>query len=296
MIQGSLSLRAGVLYVARHEQTAHVRPYDLDGRALGPGFSFRSPSGEPIALGGIDVDADRRIWIADTSNASVRAFSVFGREAGGFASSSGLREDARGSLWSATDLAIRENDERRDVIVASGGWRRHGLQVYREDGSFVDSLRPDGSPLAKFSGLTRIGALGRWIFACETVAGRVQVFRDDDFHFAFRIPTRAGVRFEPVAVAPLDDGSAVLATRGSESALFLVDSAGRLKKVLAERGSEHGQVDEPGDVVIEQNKDRAVARIAVIDRDAERVQVFTLDGRCHGELGELPGHAIGDLE
>jgi hypothetical protein len=30
----------------------------------------------------------------------------------------------------------------------------------------------------------------------------------------------------------------------------------------------------------------------VIDRDGERVQVFTLEGRCHGELEVLPGRAL----
>ena len=45
MNQGSLCLRGGVLYVARHAQTAHVRPYDLDGRPLGPGYSFRGRGG-----------------------------------------------------------------------------------------------------------------------------------------------------------------------------------------------------------------------------------------------------------
>ncbi|MCC7011159.1 MAG: hypothetical protein IT454_01245 [Planctomycetes bacterium] len=296
MNHGSLSLRSGVLYVARHEQTAHVRPYDLDGRALGAGFSFRGPHGEACELGGIEVDSDHQVWIADGASNALRAFSLFGRETRVLPGATLERDDARGLFRGAVDVAVSERDDRRNLWVGLGGWRRHALQLVREDGTFVDSLRPQGNPLARFNGVVRIAALDEHVFVCERAAGQVQVFREGEFHFAFRIATRPGVRFEPVAVAPLPGGRCLLATGGIDSALLLVDAAGRLVRVLAECGEDHGQVREPGDVVVEVEALEARARVAVIDRDAERVQVFSLLGECHGQIDELPGQKAGGAE
>jgi hypothetical protein len=118
------------------------------------------------------------------------------------------------------------------------------------------------------------------------------VYRDGEFHFQFRVPVRSGGRFEPVGLAPLEDGRLVMACCGQDSALLVVDAAGRLVQVLAEGGREAGQVSEPNDVVAEGGSAGAEPRIAAIDMDAERVQVFTLAGRCYGELTDLPGRAL----
>jgi hypothetical protein len=299
---GSLALRSGVLYVARHEGEAQVRPYDLDGHALGHGFALRGPEGERCTLGGIDVDSDHQVWLADGANARVRAFTLFGRVSRTFREASaggerGGRDDVRGSLHALADVAVREReDDELRLVVASGGWRRHAVQVFRDDGRCVVSLRPEGDPLAHFHGAVRVAAHGRWTYVCETLAGRVQVFRDDEFHFAFRLPVRHGGRFEPVALAALEGNRMVIATGGADGALLLVDGAGRLMRVLAERGEGHGQVRDVGDVVAADGGSERETRIAVIDRDSERVQVFTLEGLCHGELGSLPGQAVGGAE
>jgi hypothetical protein len=57
-------------------------------------------------------------------------------------------------------------------------------------------------------------------------------------------------------------------------------------RVLAEHGDDGGQVIEPSDVVVEPEASDRTRRLAVIDRDGERVQVFTLEGRCHGAFEE----------
>jgi hypothetical protein len=155
----------------------------------------------------------------------------------------------------------------------------------------LESLRPEGDSLAHFHGISRVAAHGRWLYVCENGAGRVQVFRDREFHFAFRVPV-AGGRFEPVAIAALGDGRMVVATGGSSSALLLVDAAGRLQRVLAERGSAEAEVSDPVDVVVEATSSDARTRIAVLDKDGERVQVLSLEGHCHGALDVLPGRAL----
>lgn len=292
MTDGSLCLRQGVLYVGRHELTAQVRPYDLDGRALSAGFACRAANGEACRFGGLDVSGDHEIWIADGASNRVRAFNLFGREITSFGGGQRERDDARGTMRALADVALLgEEDDDPTFVVASGGRRRHALQVFDASGRCLESLRPEGESQGHFNGIARIAAFGRWLYVCEARAGRVQVFRDREFHFEFRIPVGAG-RFEPIAAAPVGDGRVVIATGGASSALLLVDAAGRLLRVLAERGQEHGQVFEPGDVAVERGRSDHELRVAVIDRDGERVQVFTLEGRCHGELQALPGRAL----
>jgi hypothetical protein len=182
-MRGSLALRSGVLYVGRYEQTAHVRPYDLDGRPLGDGFSFRGPHGEPCALSGLDVDEDRCVWVADGDSDRVRAFSVFGREIATFAGAQGVRDDARGALRGVVDVAVFDQEDELSVLVASGGWRRHAVQLFSSEGSWLGSLRPEGDPLDE---PRHHGGGARRADLVWRRAPVVQVFLGHEFHFAFR--------------------------------------------------------------------------------------------------------------
>ena len=74
--------------------------------------------------------------------------------------------------------------------------------------------------------------------------------------------------------------------RGPASALLLCDASGRILRVLATEGAGAGCVDQPGDVVVEEGDRDATSRVVVIDREGERVQVFTLEGRCYGSFAE----------
>ena len=77
-MQGSLRLHAGVLFVGRHALTAEVSSHDLDGRPLDTRFRFRDEDAGRSSVDGIDVDADRRLWVADGAAGKVRCFSLFG--------------------------------------------------------------------------------------------------------------------------------------------------------------------------------------------------------------------------
>ena len=295
-MQEALALSNGVLYVGRHEQTAHVRPYDLDGRPLSGGFSFRGPGGDPCALAGLAVDEDHQLWVGDRLAGRVRGFTLFGREVASFGGVPEGSGDPRGALAGIRDLALARpgGDEEAAalLLVGRGGWRRHAVQLFTPDGHWSGSLRPCGDPLGHFRDVRAVATHGRMAYVAEGRPGRIQVYRDGEFHFLFRVPVRGGGHFEPVGLAPLEDGRLVLACGGQDSALLVVDPAGRLLQVLAEGGSGPGQVSEPNDVVAEGGSTAAEPRIAAIDLDAERVQVFTLAGRCYGELTELPGRAL----
>ena len=90
------------------------------------------------------------------------------------------------------------------------------------------------------------------------------------------------------SAASVEDGRAVLAHGGDQSALLLVDGAGRLLSRLAGHGADEGLVRDPEDVVVEPGESDHKTRVAVLDADGARVQVFTLDGGCYGSFPSLP--------
>jgi hypothetical protein len=282
-VRGSLCLHGGVLYVGTHAKTAHVAAFDLDGRPIGPSFSFRDPDAPFSAASGLALDRDHRIWVADTPAGAVRALTLFGAE---IARIGGDREraalDLRGHPGEPVDVAPCELRGEECLAVASAGVRRHALQVFDPSRGALLSLRPGGDPQGVFQNLRGIASDGELLYACEAGARRVQVFRRFDFHFALRVSRAPSAVFEPTAIAPVGDGRVAIAVGGKDSALLLVDGSGRLLSVLAEGGADESRVFEPSDLALEPGAEDRRARLAVIDKDGERVQVFNLEGRCYG--------------
>ena len=291
-MQGSLALHRGSLYVGRQDKTARVSIYDLDGHERAPGFSFRDPRAGRSVAAGLAVDDDRQVWVADTPSSRVRTFTLFGREVGGIglalddAPEDPPWTDAPAVIRAPVDIAVEGDTDQGRLAIACAGERRHAVQLFDVSGGLVRSLRPGGDPHGRFRGVRGVALRRRFLYVAEAGGRSVQVFRDAAFHFAFSVPCRGGGRFEPVAVAPLDDGRMVVACGGHPSALLLVDGSGQLRRVLAEEGEEPGAVSQPGDVVVEPGADERTGRVAVIDRDGERVQVFTLTGRAYGSFVE----------
>lgn len=291
MMRGSLCARAGVLYVGRSSGTSEIAAYDFDGRALGPSLRFRAPDGGRSCVAGLSVDEDHRLWVADAWARSLRCFTLHGVEVAHAAASAAGLEDRMGALGVPIDVLSLRSDEEQRLLVAARGVRRHALQSFPLSplGGRTRSLRPEGDPAGRFQSISRIAGRGRLLYVCERGAGRVQVFRDQEHHFSFALPPAAG-RFEPVALAPLADGRAVLAQGGEHSALLLVDAGGRLLGVLASAGSGEGAVLEPADLALEADESGAEserARVAVIDLGGDRVQVFELSGRFLGSFPDL---------
>jgi hypothetical protein len=294
-VHGRLALKGGILYVGRHTARAgFVRPFDLDGHALGPGFPVRGVDGGRASIAGLAVDDDHRIWVADAASRRVRAFSAFGRELAEFASRAPGDADRAGSLGSPVDVACSGVEDEARICVASGGTRRHALHLFDRHGERVLSLRPAGDPLGVFRGLTAVAVRDRTVWACERGAHRVQVFRDGEFHFLFgvdlgRLSSQA---FEPRAIATLSDGRLVVAHGGAEGALLLLEREGRIARVLARGGPGSGEVFEPSGVVVDERDSEGSSRIAVIDSDGDRVQVFTLEGRCFGSFDGISSAVV----
>ena len=290
-MRGSLCLKNGILYVGRHVVTAEIRPYDLDGHPLGPGFSFTGGRGRTASASGIDIDDDHRLWVADAAGERLRVFSVFGRELPAIDDPTARSREAAGRFESIVDVAAVGLESELELVIARGGRRPRALQRIHAASGRVRWLRADGDPQGAFDGLCGIAVRGEMTYACEAGAGRVQVFRGGEFHYLFRLSAgkRKNARFEPRAIAPLADGRMVIAQGGAESsALFVVEPGGRIDRVLAEHGESSGNVFQPTDVVVEDADGDHRTRVAVIDDDGDRVQVFTLDGACFGSFADLP--------
>jgi len=284
-MNGGLALAAGALYVGTAETTAHVHAFDFDGHPLRPGFSFRGEHDEAAAVSGLCVDDDRRLWIADGTGACLWGFSVFGKS---LARVPGEAEDRTGCLGRPVAVAFRGKDTEQELVVAGRGRRRHALHVLPVEAGAGGglSLRPQGHHDKLFEDLIHVDAIDERVLCCERGAGRVQVFERRDFHFAFQpeVPEDAELR----AARMCEDGRFVCAFGGDSSSIVLLDRRGRLMRVLAEGGEEEGAVYEPSDLVLERGAPDSTARVWVLDRDGCRVQVFTLEGRCHGSFPQFP--------
>ena len=228
----------------------------------------------------------------------MRAFTLFGQQVVDIGDTDwreGERQgghgaaDSLGLLGTPNDVLIRGVDEELHVVVCSAGMRRHAVQVFHAHAGRVRSLRPLGDPRGQFHAASGLAGDDDLLYVCERGAGRVQVFKDDEFHFAIQIAVAGAAKFEPVAAALLPDGRSVIATAGEASSLLLVGRSGRLLRVLAGAGSESGCLTHPGDVVIARGHDDHDTRVLVIDQDGDRVQVFTLEGRCFGAFTALTG-------
>lgn len=284
-MQGSLALHRGLLFVARHARTAHVQAFDLDGRPMPTGFSFRDPRLGRSSASGLAIDDDGRLWIADTPASRVRLFSLFGREVGGLGISAERapedfdQRDEPGLVREPVDVLARGDADRLELVVACGGLRRHAVQVFDEGARLVRSLRPLGDPRQRFRGVRRLARQGRFLYVLEREAARIQVFRDLEFHYALRPALPGAV---PTALFALSDGRLVVGTGGELSGVFVCDRSGEVLTVIASAGADEGCVSEIEDLVVEEAGRDHDSRVLALDADGERVQVFTLEGRCYG--------------
>jgi sugar lactone lactonase YvrE len=288
-VHGSLALTKGIVYVGRCAKTAWVATFDVDGQRLEGGFEFRDDEAGRSSVSGLAVDEDHRVWVADGAGGRVRAFTLFGRPLVDVVDEGAASRDAQGTLGQPADVAVRGCDDDLEVIVASGGARRHALQVFHPATGSVRSLRPEAGPRGLFQDLSGVTWRGDRLFACEAGAGAVRVYQDGALHWSLHLPVAGAGRFRPTGAAVLEDGSLVVSCGDPvASALLHCDPGGRVRRVLAEAGAGEGQVDEPLDVVVDEHV-QGGPRAVVIDRAGDRVQVFTLEGRCYGSFPQLTG-------
>jgi hypothetical protein len=299
-----LAIDGGVLFVLDSGPGPRLSLFDLDGRLLQGGFPLDGVQGPAPGACDLAVDQDRRVWLADPLAGVVRGCTLFGRETMQLgapvepdASELERRADRAGALGSPVAVHLEGSSDDLRVLVGSRGRRRHGLQLFDAEGALIRSLRPRGESHGRFSGVEDVQLDGRFALASEPREGRVQVYRDLDFHALVSLPARHGERLEPWAARRLVDGRFVVAFGGTRSGVALLSRDGRFELELAGDGEAEGQVREPRALVVEPGRTDALTRLFVSDREGERLQVLTLDGRVLGELdlGVLDGRGPASL-
>lgn len=289
-MQGSLCHSAGVLYVGRHRQDAWVAAYDLDGRSLGTGFRFLDEVVRRSAVRGLAMDGDHRLWVADAPAGQLRAFTLFGQQVAAVGDEGDQEPDVAGCIGSPLAVLASGADEELELWVASGGARRHALHRLRPGQGRAVSLRPEGDPRGRFQRLAGLTRSGSFVYALEAGRSRVQVFRGLEHHYTLGLGGHMRDDMRPTALAALADGRLVVAVEGQESALLLLGQDGGLERILAAPGEDTGQVSHPGALAVveaSEVQDGGPARIFCLDRDGERLQVFTPEGVCYGAFPEL---------
>jgi hypothetical protein len=285
-MDGSLALDGGTLYAGVSAKTAEVAAFDLDGRPLRAPIRFKDERTAHSSISGLAVDGDHRLWVVDAVAGRLRTFSSFGREVAPLDLTAASEERAPlllGRVWKPVDVEAQGTAEQGWIALAGGGEQRQAVQLFDPEGAFLCALRSHGDPGRAFHGVRRVAALGKLLYVVEGLARTVQVFREREFHFAFRLTGRGGERFEPRALAPLPDGRTLVLCRDPEPALFLVDASGDVVRRL------DGELPlgDVCDVVAESGRAEPATRVFVLDQAGLRVQVLTLAGRALGSFATL---------
>ena len=285
-MHGALCLFHGVLYVGRHAKSATVTAFDLDGRRLQRIASFRDERAGRSSAAGLSVDADHRLWVADSGAGRVRGYSLFGVEVVSLVSES-TQEDRAGTLGRPVDVLALGSDEELVLVVASSGRRRHAVQVLQPTGGQQLSLRPLGDPQGRFENVVAVAARGeRELLVLEAGARRIQVFRGGNYHYSIDLRDVVGEAW-PSALCLTPDGDWIVAATGPRGGVWMGKDHGQRAQTLATHGTGEGQVEDPCALALEPAYGVQPARLFVMDQLGDRVQVFTLEGVCYGAFSAL---------
>ena len=138
---GCLAVHHRLLFIGSSEGCGRVLVVDSETGEEGHQFVFGAKESGKADAAGLAVDADSRVYVADTRNRAVRIFSVFGSEVGRLSalpSMSARGSDRRGSLGRPHDLAL--DDDGRIYVCSGLADRVHSVQCFLPDGTWVRSF------------------------------------------------------------------------------------------------------------------------------------------------------------
>jgi hypothetical protein len=281
-VSGGLALDRGTLWVAWYEKTAHVAPFDWNGRSVARGFSFCDARIGRASVRDLALDDDRNLWIADEASSRLRRFSVFGQELGGLGlpldeplldePRAEAENDAPSKVRRPTAVVASGDSDGLELLVGCGGARRHALQLFTGEGQLISTLRSLGDPHARFQGISGLCRRERLIAICEEHADRIQIFRDLDFHYSIVLPAD----FRPTDLKFLSGDRLLIS---GAPGVFIYTIASRDLHQLAPKTD---PFDNPLALAVEERSTDRKSRLAVLDRLATRIQVLNLQGRLYG--------------
>lgn len=275
---GGIAVAGNLLCVAYSAARGHLFLVDLEDQGVASHWTWAgSRYGD---AGGVAMDRDYNIWVADTRNDVVRRFSPFGRSLGELGDPhergpGSVRRDRQGLLDSPRAVAVFGDT----VWVACGErWLRRGVQRFHRDGRSMPPLRAFGDPEGRFGAPRGIAASRDGVFVADTLHGVVQRFRLSGA-FVGRVPTARDPEdvSRPIAVLPRPGGELLVVDEG--------DAPGLRRIPLDEPPQDLGLTDRIEDPIGLCADDRG--RVYVLDRNGDRVHRLTAELRYDTQIVDL---------
>lgn len=247
--------------------------FDLEERRLLSFWGIEPEDGEGYSdAGGVAVDEDFTIFVADTCNNTVRRYSAFGVEMGrlGLPAEGGpgaARRDRAGVLDRPRGVGVSGDT----VFVSCGDRRlRCGLQRFDRQGRVLKPIQSHGESTSRFGAPRGLCLTKGELLVADTLNGEVQRFRiHGEFIGRFATARNGPEASRPVDLVETGDGDVLVVDHGDERGLRRFSIGGEPKDPsghLAER------VEEP----LAAARDEA-GRVYVLDRGGERVLRFHPD-------------------
>jgi sugar lactone lactonase YvrE len=282
---GGLDVRRDLLCVGHSDSKGRVFVVDLKDKLIKNAWIF-SGDQEFADAGGLCIDSYGHVLVADAHNDLVRRFTLFGKEVGRIGKPQPGKArlayvDENGYLEKPNDVAVDAQDQ---IYVACGDRALvHGVQRFDKQGGASRSFRAFGEPNEKFGAPLGIALGANRLFVADTFNGCVQTFRKEGrFIGMFSTATFPGEVSQPTAVAVLPGDRLAVAQWKEPSVVKCFDLSGTFVSTLIQGGEGKGSVHEPTGLVVDER-----ARLFVLDRDGERVQMFDPAGNLIEEVIDL---------
>ncbi len=232
--------------------------------------------------GGVAMDSDFTIFVADTCNNTVRRYSAFGVEMNRLGraeetASGSVRRDRAGILERPRGGVVH-----RDTVFVSCGDRRLrcGLQRFHRNGDVQPPMRAFGERDRRFGAPRGLCVHNDDVMVADTLNGIVQRFRIHG-QFVGQFPTARspGEASRPIDLVSTEGGDLLVVDHGDQRGLRLFNISGEPLAGTADLGA---NVEHPLAVVTDDG-----GRIYVLDREGERVQRFHPDLTYEGVIVDL---------
>lgn len=284
---GGLAVRNNLLCVTWSAGRGHVFLYDLEANERVSSWSNPVSESGYSDAGGVAIDRDFRIFVADAHNHCVRRYNAFGQHLGDLGlpmpTSGDRAKDKLGVLDQPTAIAVL--GER--VYVAMGERpRQRAVQCFHIDGRVLPGLPAQGDSARKWGAPRGIFADRHGVLVSDTLRGRIQRFRPEGTFVQEYVVRDGDAR--PGHLVRLVDGAMLMVDHGGVHAeLHAVQRDGRQRDVASL--SEH--CHDPLAVCIDEK-----GRVYVLDRGGERVIRAGADlafEKVLFDLAEHDGDALG---
>ncbi len=269
---GGIAVSRNLFCLTYTQGRGRVFLVDLEEKRSVDFWDYAGSDGGYADAGGVAIDQNFTLHIADTHNDIVRRFTAFGKELASMGSPhvrgpGAISRDRTGFLSRPHAVAAIEDI----VLIACGDHHlRRGVQRFSIDGESLPPLPAFGDPEKEFGAPRGLCAGVDGIFVADTLNGVVQRFTAQGrFVNEIAIAAEAGQIGRPVAVQALGDGTILVVDQGDDPSLRRFEVSGKFVATVS-----------PGEPVVDpvalaRDDD---GRVYVLDRDGERVL------RLHADL------------